>query len=191
MSNYLLINEKSVTDKGENPNHVQQINSSHASRRSHSFSVDDDFQVVTYKKSKPLFNTTDNNGISSPPNVQHTLAPLITTTVSDLTSVTTTAINASPRVPNADLKNQQQQQNAVLSASTRFALICFPFPPYIIRFNVSNISISHFKLKHNKDIGISHCRISKLKCNTDELDMLLYVKDPHSFAFLYDQKKLA
>jgi len=90
-----------------------------------------------------------------------------------------------------------QQQHLITSASTRYALIRVPFPSHIVRFNSNKISIvqfkevivHHFKSEYDLNVEITNCRTSSLKCNTNELDILLYVKDPSSFAFLLDHAK--
>lgn len=49
--------------------------------------------------------------------------------------------------------------------------------------------IYHFKSNHDVNLEIAHCRTSSLKCNTNEIDILLFVKDPDSFSFLLDQSR--
>lgn len=60
MSKSNLINDKSVVPKDNNFLGSQNMNElSRPARRCHSLSGDDDFQIVTYKKSKPILTTSD------------------------------------------------------------------------------------------------------------------------------------
>ncbi|CAF2935766.1 unnamed protein product [Rotaria sp. Silwood2] len=76
----------------------------------------------------------------------------------------------------------------------RFAQSRYPFPPFIIRFSTPNMkeqSVAEDLRKQLKE----HCqreidfvgyRSSKTKCNINEIDILLFVKDSYSFACLFD-----
>ena len=176
---------------------IQLIHSpSRSIRRDHSnVSDDDQFQMVTYKKSKQLLNHRNNNNnyhqvyIHQDNNTENDNVNMVTN-VND-----NNGPNSSLYLP-VVLPNQQQQ-HVISSSSTRYALTRFPFPPYIVRFNVKSISISkfkediihHFQANYDVNLEIVHCRSSSLKCNTNEIDILLFVKDPTSFSFLLDQTK--
>jgi len=47
----------------------------------------------------------------------------------------------------------------------------------------------HYKPNYRFDMEIANWRSSNSKCNNNETDILLYVKDSVSFAFLLDQTK--
>lgn len=85
---------------------------------------------------------------------------------------------------------------AQLATSTRYALSRFPFPLLIIRFNTLSAKTSVKKIQdelvahgnsalHAK-ISFLHGRASNVRCDLNEVDILLYVKDVTSFALLLD-----
>jgi hypothetical protein len=86
------------------------------------------------------------------------------------------------------------QPITVTNDSTRYALSRFPFPPFLIRFNVDNILPSHVKEElvsfgrqsHQLDIQILNCRLSRSSSNDHARDFLIYLKDAVSFSFLLD-----
>lgn len=157
-------------------------------RRCHSHASDDDqFQLVTYKKSKQLKHHADNNDIT-----HHQVQVR-----QDIGVVNDNVINGTNSLNLSDGLPIQQQQHLITSASTRYALTRFPFPPHIVRFNVKNISVSkfkediinHFKSSYDIHIEVANCRISSLKCSSNEIDVLLFVKDANSFTSLLDQNQ--
>jgi hypothetical protein len=186
----VLLNQNSTLNHCAAPTDItgttdsQLIHSpSRSVRRCHSNASDDDhFQIVTYKKSKQL-NNQDGGNIR--PHQIHLHQDTVIT--NDNVNVSNSSSNFVNVIP-----SHLQQQHSITSASTRYALTRFPFPPHIVRFNSNKISIirfkevivHHFKSHHDLNVDIANCRISTLKCNTNEIDILLYVKDPNTFAFL-------
>ncbi|CAF4272321.1 unnamed protein product, partial [Rotaria magnacalcarata] len=167
---------------------------SYSVRRPYSNTSDDDqFQIVTYKKSKQLKNHGDNN-------INHYQVHIPQDTDIENDNVNMIMNGNVNNVPNSSLNLHDtlpKQQHLVTPASTSYALTCFPFPPHIVRFNVNKIVISkfkeviihHFQSNYDINVEIANCRISSLKCSTNEIDVLLFVKDPTSFAFLLDHTK--
>ena len=106
-------------------------------------------------------------------------------------SSATTAPRPSVTVQNASLHAAQ------LAASTRYALSRFPFPPVIIRFNtvaakpalkkIQEELSAHLDSAHHSKVTFLHVRASTVRCNANELDILLYVKDAKSFGLLLDE----
>ncbi|CAF3006168.1 unnamed protein product [Rotaria sp. Silwood2] len=109
-------------------------------------------------------------------------------------STNTIPINSPARSKRGTLSSPPSNQN-LTTAATRYATTRFPFPPYITRFKSNQVTLNHFnedivhhfKNNHQINIEILNCRSSKVKCNNDEIDFLLYLKDSVSFASLYDQ----
>lgn len=174
--------------------HVNSLDSSSRStRRVRSMAADDnDFQVVSNKKTKSLNNqgvhSIRSNSIQS----------------QQVTTMDTDSMVMNNNIPiqnntNLILNNliPNDHHRFISSASARYALTRFPFPPHIVRFNTKKISIclfkeeiiKHFKSNHNFNIDIVNCRSSSVKCSINESDILLYVKDSHSFALLLDPDK--
>ncbi|CAF1590902.1 unnamed protein product [Rotaria magnacalcarata] len=85
------------------------------------------------------------------------------------------------------------QQISITTESTRYAQTRFPFPPFIIRFNVGRITsnqikeglTSHCNKNFQMEINILNCRLSNRSSN-NEYDFLLFLKDASSFSFLLD-----
>ncbi|CAF2056880.1 unnamed protein product, partial [Rotaria magnacalcarata] len=85
------------------------------------------------------------------------------------------------------------QQISIFTESTRYAQTRFPFPPFIIRFNVGRITsnqikeglTSHCNKNFQMEINILNCRLSNRSSN-NEYDFLLFLKDASSFSFLLD-----
>ena len=86
--------------------------------------------------------------------------------------------------------------NNVTIAATRYALTRFPFSPFIVRFTSGNVKeklISlelekHFKDRLGTEIQISNIRRSTMKCQNQEYDHLIYVKDSNSFCTLFNKQ---
>ncbi|CAF0971170.1 unnamed protein product [Rotaria magnacalcarata] len=176
---------------------MELVNSpAYSLRRSHSnMSDDDDFQIVTHKRSKQV-NHPMTHSIRS--QETHRQQQVITEENDNVIHNAPSPVTSDSIMINNNINNNidYQQQN-ITSASTRFALTRYPFPPLIVCFNVNTISINKFKeeiINHVKttyqtDITIVNCRTSNLKCNNNEVDCLLYLKDATSFAFLLDKNK--
>ncbi|CAF4085588.1 unnamed protein product, partial [Rotaria magnacalcarata] len=81
------------------------------------------------------------------------------------------------------------------TAATRYATSRFPFQPFIVRFDTEQVNlnqfkesiVNHFKSSHQAEVEILNCRTSKVKCNNNDIDFLLYLKNSTSFALLYDK----
>ncbi|CAF1453116.1 unnamed protein product, partial [Rotaria magnacalcarata] len=190
-----IINHHAVSTDITGPTVSQLVNSpSHSVRRPYSNTFDDDqFQIVTYKNSKQLKNHGDNNinhyqvHIPQDTDIENDNVNMIMN--GNVNNVPNSSLNLHDTLPN--------QQHSITSASTSYALTRFPFPPHIVRFNVNKIVISkfkeviihHFQSNYDINVEIANCRISSLKCSTNEIDVLLFVKDPTSFAFLLDHTK--
>ncbi|CAF3358030.1 unnamed protein product [Rotaria sp. Silwood2] len=164
-------------------------------RRSHSnvSDDDDDFQTVAHKKSKQLNNMIYHNNRTQASDHQQQVNPMKN---NNMLMNASRPISPRTTTNHTNLQQSHQQQN-ITTASTRFALTRYPFPPHIVRFNSNTVTINKFKediTKHVKnvyqlDIEVANCRTSNLKCNNNEMDILLYLKDSTSFAFLLDQAK--
>ncbi|CAM4823026.1 unnamed protein product [Rotaria magnacalcarata] len=166
----------------------------HSLRRSYSnVSDDDDFQTVSHKKSKQLNNLMHHNNRSQLSHRQQHVNPVVN---NNLIMNASRPITPLTSTNDMNIQQSRQQQN-ITTASTRFALTRYPFPPHIVRFNSKTVTVNQVKeeiTKHVKnvyqfDIEVANCRTSNFRCNNNELDILLYLKDSTSFAFLLDQTK--
>ncbi|CAM4948762.1 unnamed protein product [Rotaria socialis] len=89
-----------------------------------------------------------------------------------------------------------QQSNRITSESARYAQTRFPFQPFIIRFSSGKVKekqaaqelVKHYKDIQHTDMSIAHIRQSTLKCQQNDYDLLIYVKDSLSFITLFDQQ---
>ncbi|CAF2134540.1 unnamed protein product, partial [Rotaria magnacalcarata] len=85
------------------------------------------------------------------------------------------------------------QQISITTESTRYVQTRFPFPPFIIRFNVGRITSNqikegltfHCNKKFQMEINILNCRLSNRSSN-NEYDFFLFLKDASLFSFLLD-----
>ena len=151
-----------------------------------------DFQLISHQRKKkgpvlpPRHSTSSSAMVDSPD------LPLTTSTVAAFASAIP-ASQVTTTVPNASTHASQ------IAASTRYALSRFPFPPLILRFKsmavksvakkiLDEIS-AHFNSAHHSNIIFLHGRPSNVRCDLNEIDLLLYVKDVSSFATLLDQDK--
>ncbi|CAF3985472.1 unnamed protein product, partial [Adineta steineri] len=128
-------------------------------------SNDGDFEDVSYKKSKQINNQS---GSTIRPQLLHhhngddTVNDNVKMNLNVNNHVTTTSSVISNNFPTG----HNQQQPLLTTASARYALTRFPFPPHIVRFKSTNVSITHFKaevIKHyksnyNLNIEIINCR---------------------------------
>ncbi|CAF1326488.1 unnamed protein product [Adineta steineri] len=200
-SENVLLNSSSISHQHASTSGTTEvqlvISPTRPSRRCRSnASNDGDFQDVSYKKSKQINNQSDstirpqllhyhngNDTVNDNVNMNLNVNNHVTTTSSVISNNFTTGHN--------------QQQQLLTTASARYALTRFPFPPHIVRFKSTNVSITYFKAEvvkhyksdHNLNIEIISCRRSTIKCNNNEMDVLLYVKDSTSFAALLDHSK--
>ncbi|CAF1226271.1 unnamed protein product [Adineta steineri] len=107
-------------------------------------SNDGDFQDVSYKKSKQINNQS---GSTIRPQLLHhhngndTVNDNVNMNLNVNNHVTTT----SSVISNNFTTDHNQQQKLLTTASARYALTRFPFPPHIVRFKSTNVSITHFK----------------------------------------------
>ncbi|CAF4513712.1 unnamed protein product [Rotaria socialis] len=119
------------------------------------------------------------------------------TTTAPHSSVPTHKVT-SPAQPVHHLANplhHHQERPQITRESTRYAQTRYPFPPFVIRFNSSNVTtkqvsedlIEHVKLKYQKTIQLANCRTSNIARVNNEHDLLIYIKDSDSFCFLLDQ----
>ncbi|CAF1625203.1 unnamed protein product, partial [Didymodactylos carnosus] len=147
---------------------MQLINSPARSiRRSRSNdSNDEGFQTVINKKSKHQNNYNDRP--KTPQQQQRNV---------DSTNNNIMTMNA-PRPTIINSNNHQHSQQSITTASARYALTRYPFPPHIVRFKSNKVTIkqfkeevtNHFKNDYQTDIEIVNCRASTLKCNNNEMD---------------------
>jgi hypothetical protein len=85
--------------------------------------------------------------------------------------------------------------NVLTNEAKSFAQTRYPFPPFIIRFSTPLIHEQKIVdelcklLKENKELELELCgyRKATTKCSSNECDLLLFVKNSHSFAILYDE----
>ncbi|CAF4426129.1 unnamed protein product, partial [Rotaria magnacalcarata] len=90
-----------------------------------------------------------------------------------------------------------RQEQKVSLAAARYALTRFPFAPFIVRLSNGNIkekSISqdlekYLNEQHQAEIQIASIRKSTTKCEQNEHDYLIYVKDSNSFCTLFNKQK--
>ncbi|CAF0962674.1 unnamed protein product [Didymodactylos carnosus] len=83
----------------------------------------------------------------------------------------------------------------ITNEATRFAQTRYSFQPFILRFSASQVTakqtakelINYIKNNVNFELDIVGCRESKVKCAANEIDILLFVKNSKSFAFLLDE----
>ncbi|CAF2167378.1 unnamed protein product, partial [Rotaria magnacalcarata] len=95
--------------------------------------------------------------------------------------------------PSSD-PDEEDFQN-LTTAATRYATSRFPFQPFIVRFDTEQVNlnqfkesiVNHFKSSYQAEVEILNCRTSKVKCNNNDIDFLLYLKNSKSFALLYDK----
>ncbi|CAF1387157.1 unnamed protein product [Adineta steineri] len=107
-------------------------------------SNDGDFQDVSYKKSKQINNQSGSTirlQLSHHHNVTDTVNDHVNMNLNVNNHVTTT----SSLISNNFTSGHNQQQQLLTTALARYALTHFPFPPHIVRFNSTNVSITHFK----------------------------------------------
>ena len=80
----------------------------------------------------------------------------------------------------------------ITDAAARFALTRYPFPPFTIRFDCLNVNIEqvqrelveHVAKVHKKEMNVISCRRSNVRCNTNETDVLIYLKEAEAFVVL-------
>ena len=157
---------------------------------------EDDFQIVTRQKKKKQMDLANSSGQQQ----RHHISPvnMNNSTPSLVRPIAPRTITNS-NISNNNKNNQSDPQihHNVTTASARYAITRFPFPPFIARFKTNKITlkqfkeeiVNHFKNNHQVDIEILNCRSSKTKCNNNDMDILLYIKDSSSFPYLYDQNK--
>jgi hypothetical protein len=171
-------------------NNLKPVNSpmNSPARRPHSpsetdLSELDDFvqnpnsKTINNVRKKPKTKTNDIN------NKQH--IDIATTTS---TNLTTTSTNQQP-VINATV-------NKLSDEAKVFAQSRYPFPPFILRFSTPHIHEQKIvddlckSLKDNVhvDLELSGFRKAATKCSSNECDLLLFVKNSHSFSILFDEK---
>ncbi|CAF1455276.1 unnamed protein product [Rotaria sordida] len=112
-----------------------------------------------------------------------------------------------PSVPisNTSLSNLQPNTNsntnystsAITNEAQRFATTRYPFPPFILKFNAGKINdkatiedlINYSKINFSFDLDLVGYRTSSIRCNTNECNLLIFVKNSSSFSFLYSDIK--
>jgi hypothetical protein len=90
-----------------------------------------------------------------------------------------------------------QQQPRITPESTHYALSRFPFAPYVLHFSSGNVTpkqvkeelIKFFEMNHQLVIEIANCRRSNTRNNTNDYDVLLFLKDSISFSHLLEQTR--
>ncbi|CAF1283547.1 unnamed protein product [Rotaria sordida] len=155
---------------------------------------EDDFTLVTNKKRR----NNDKNAISEYDQDKELLNnyyPNVYKQHQHRSSRFVTAPSTSN--PYSNQQNQAFDQQQITMEAARYAQTRLPFPPFIIRFSSGNIlekrvaqEIKNY-LKDNfqTDICIANIRRSTLKCQQNDYDFLIYVKDADSFCSLFDKHK--
>ncbi|CAF1186197.1 unnamed protein product [Rotaria sordida] len=155
---------------------------------------EDDFTLVTNKKRR----NNDKNAISEYDQDKELLNnyyPNVYKQHQHRSSRFVTAPSTSN--PYSNQQNQAFDQQQITMEAARYAQTRLPFPPFIIRFSSGNIlekrvaqEIKNY-LKDNFqiDICIANTRRSTLKCQQNDYDFLIYVKDADSFCSLFDKHK--
>ncbi|CAF1636464.1 unnamed protein product, partial [Didymodactylos carnosus] len=177
---------------------------------------DDEFQTVTNNKRQRQLNNEfvdqfddqqqKYNNHYSPPQLQQQIynnnnnyRPLLNSQQQPLRTIPSSTSPISNRSQQNQLTGQQQsqeQQNRISSEAARYAQTRFPFQPFIIRFSSGDVKdkqaaqelSKHFKENHRSDVSIANIRRSTLKCQQNEYDLLIYVKDSSSFTSLFRQQ---
>ncbi|CAF3664976.1 unnamed protein product [Rotaria sp. Silwood1] len=144
-------------------------------RSTNEYDDDDEFTLVKSKRRR------NQNNIKH--NYHYDLVQDIQPNVVDTHSTTTHQVQQmfQPIVPTVSIE------------ATRYAQTRFPFSPFIIRFNSGNIKESHAAEQITKhfydivkiDVNIVNSRKSTVKCQGDDSDLLIYVKDVDSFSALF------
>ncbi|CAF1306169.1 unnamed protein product, partial [Didymodactylos carnosus] len=172
-------------------------------RRTHSDfdEIEDEFRTVNSKKSKNI----DPNRSILPVQRQLTRSPSpslmsLSSQVNNGVSVTSSSTVKSPSnqrtTANGTTVNSiyNNQQSTVSFEATRYAQSRYPFHPFVVRFSSSKNTEQevakdlcvHLKQNRGLDIELVGFRRSIRKCGPNEVDILLFVKDSHSFAHLYN-----
>ncbi|CAF1323542.1 unnamed protein product [Didymodactylos carnosus] len=188
-----------------NANLVSVNSPARSIRRTHSDfdEIQDEFRTVNGKKSK---NIDPSRSIRP---VQRQLARSPPPSLMSLSSQVNNGVSvtSSSTVNNQSTLNQRttangttvnsyynNQQSTVSFEATRYAQSRYPFQPFVVRFSSSNIKEQkvaedlcvHLKQNRGLDIEFVGVRRSTRKCGPNEVDILLFVKDSHSFAHLYE-----
>ncbi|CAF4598195.1 unnamed protein product [Rotaria sp. Silwood2] len=81
---------------------------------------------------------------------------------------------------------------SITEEAKRFAQSRYPYPPFILLFKSSKINdkmiinelINHCKENYSFDLDLAGFRISSNRCNANECNLLIFVKNSLSFSFL-------
>ena len=107
-----------------------------------------------------------------------------------------------PQQVQAQTTSQPFITPVITKESARYAQTRFPFPPFVIKFSNGNVTanqvkssvITHCKNSYNQDINVLNCRMATKNASANNntniksgYDMLLYLKDVVSFAFLLEE----
>ena len=151
-----------------------------------------DYQVISHQRKKKGPVLPSRHSTSSSTMIDSPDLPLTTSTAATLT-------RANPASPSFTTDPNVSAQASQLAASTRYALSRFPFPPLILRFKSMAVKSAvkkildeisaRFNTALNSKITFPHGRPSNVRCDLNEIDLLLYVKDVSSLATLLDQGK--
>ncbi|CAF2672804.1 unnamed protein product [Rotaria sp. Silwood2] len=147
-------------------------------RARNEYDDDDEFTVIKSKRRRNQNNIKNNCHYDLVQDVQPNVVVNSPTTTHQLQQM------SQPIVP------------TVSTEATRYAQTRFPFSPFIIRFNSGNIKESHAAeqiIKHfydnvKIDVNIANIRKSIAKCQGDDYDLLIYVKDVDSFSALFGKQ---
>ena len=108
------------------------------------------------------------------------------------------SLNVADNRPSTSDESQLMSQPTVQTVSaeaTRYAQTRFPFSPFVIRFNIGNVKESqvaeqitkHFNVHYKIDVNIANIRKSTIKCQGNDYDLLIYVKDVDSYCTLFNK----
>ncbi|CAF4911148.1 unnamed protein product [Rotaria sp. Silwood1] len=93
--------------------------------------------------------------------------------------------------------NTHSSTSAITNEAQRFATSRYPFPPFILKFNAGKINdkaaieelLNYSKINFSFDLDLVGFRTSSIRCNSNECNLLIFVKNSSSFSFLYSDIK--
>ena len=93
--------------------------------------------------------------------------------------------------------NGNTSTSTITHEAQRFAASRYPFSPFILKFNVDKINdkaaidelLNYSKINYNFELDLAGFRLSSNRCNTNECNLLIFVKNSSSFSFLYSDIK--
>jgi hypothetical protein len=152
---------------------------------------DDDFQSVVNKNSKRKQTQTALQFHQ----ITDTNRSVINTVIPILSSDITASINNDLHSAGNNQIRPPIQPFTVTNESTRFSLTRYPFPPFVVHFKSTEVTVNQVKdglinqctMKFQTDINIINCRTNNSSLRNNECDFLIFTEDAVSFSFLFDR----